>query len=83
MNPEWIGYAAAFLTTAAYVPQALKVVREKHTASISLGMYSMMTGGIACWFFYGVMLGSPSLMLANGITFLLALTILIMKIRHG
>lgn len=83
MNPEWIGSIAAFLTTAAYVPQALKVLREKHTKSISLGMYSMMTAGIACWFFYGVMLQSPSLMLANGTTFILAATILLMKIRHG
>ena len=83
MNPEWIGLVAAFLTTGAYVPQALKVLREKHTQSISLGMYAMMTTGIACWFIYGVMLESPALMLANGITFVLAAIILGMKIRHG
>lgn len=83
MNPEWIGYAAAFFTTAAYVPQAMKVLREKHTQSLSKGMYAMMSAGIACWFVYGVMLGSPSLMLANGITFLLAFMILVMKMRHG
>lgn len=83
MNPEWIGLLAAILTTAAYVPQTIKVLREKHTKSLSLGMYLMITAGIGLWFIYGVMLGSPSLMLANGITFLMALTILIMKIRHG
>ncbi|MFO0388931.1 MAG: SemiSWEET family sugar transporter [Alphaproteobacteria bacterium] len=83
MNPEWIGLLAAILTTAAYVPQTIKVLREKHTKSLSLGMYLMITAGIGLWFIYGMMLGSPSLMLANGITFLMALTILIMKIRHG
>ena len=83
MNPEIIGYAAAILTTAAYVPQAIKVFRDKHTQSISLGMYSMITIGILLWFIYGVMLESPSLMLANGITFVLAAAILWMKIRHG
>lgn len=83
MNPEWIGYTAAFFTTAAYVPQAMKVLRERHTQSLSLGMYAMMSTGIACWFIYGIMLGSPSLMLANGITFVLAFTILLMKMRHG
>ena len=31
MNPEWIGYMAAFLTTAAYVPQLVKVFRHRHT----------------------------------------------------
>jgi MtN3 and saliva related transmembrane protein len=83
MNPEIIGMIAAFLTTAAYIPQTLKVLREKHTKSISLGMYSMMTCGIAAWLIYGLMLESPSLILANGITFVMALTILVMKIRHG
>ncbi len=83
MNPEWIGYLAAFFTTAAYVPQTLKVLRERHTDGLSLGMYSLITTGIALWFVYGVMIDSPSVMLANGITFVLALSILVMKIRHG
>jgi len=83
MNPETIGYAAAFFTTIAYIPQAIKVFRDKHTKSISLGMYSLISTGIGLWFVYGWMLGSPSLMLANGITFVLALAILGMKIRHG
>jgi len=83
MNPETIGYFAAFFTTVAYIPQAIKVFREKHTTSISIGMYAMITTGIGLWFIYGLMIGSPSLLLANGITFVLALSILIMKIRHG
>lgn len=83
MNPEWIGFLAAFLTTAAYFPQMLKVLREKETRSLSLCMYLFITTGIGLWFVYGVMLGSPSLMLANGLTFLMAGTILFMKIRHG
>lgn len=83
MNPEWIGYAAAFFTTAAYVPQVIKVFKERHTTSLSLFMYLLITTGIGLWFIYGVMLGSPSLMLANGISFILTLGILLMKIRHG
>lgn len=83
MNPEWIGYIAAFLTTAAYVPQFRKAFIEKRTQNLSLGMYLMITTGIALWFVYGVMLESPSLMLANGITFVLALGILVMKLKHG
>ena len=83
MNPEWIGYAAAILTTAAYMPQTLKVIREKHTKSLSLGMYSMITSGIGLWCIYGIMIESPSLILANAISFILAPTILVHKIRHG
>jgi len=83
MNPEYIGLLAAFLTTAAYVPQAAKVLRTRHTTSISLGMYSLITTGIAFWFIYGVMIDSVSLIIANGITFILAAIILAMKLRHG
>lgn len=83
MNPEIVGAVAAFLTTAAYVPQTLKVLREKHTKSLSLGMYGMMTTGIALWFVYGIMIESPSLVAANGFTLIMAATILAMKLRHG
>lgn len=83
MNPEIFGIIAAFLTTSAYVPQAVKVFREKETKNISLTMYIMMTLGLFCWFVYGVLLESPSLIVANGITFLLAVAILVMKLRHG
>lgn len=74
---------AAVLTTLAYIPQTVKVLRERHTTSLSLGMYCMITTGIALWCIYGLMIGSPSLILANGLTFVMTLTILIMKIRHG
>ncbi len=83
MNPELVGYIAAVFTTAAYIPQALKVVQSKHTKSISLGMYSLITTGIALWFVYGIMIDSWPVILANGITFVPALIILIMKLRHG
>lgn len=83
LNPEWIGYLAAFLTTAAYYPQMIKVLRHRQTAAISLGMYSMITCGIALWFIYGWLISSPSLVLANGITFVMASIILIMKVKCG
>ncbi len=83
MNPEIIGTIAAIFTTAAYIPQTVKVFREKNTKSLSLGMYSMITSGIALWLVYGFMIESISLILANGITLVLAGAILFMKIRHG
>lgn len=83
MNPEIIGTIAAFLTTVAYIPQVAKVLKHKNTQSISLGMYVMITSGLAAWFVYGVMIDSPSVIIANAITFFLALIILVMKIKHG
>jgi MtN3 and saliva related transmembrane protein len=83
MNPEFIVTIAATLTTAAYIPQTIKVLREKHTKSISLGMYVMITLGIAMWLVYGLMIQSPSLIIANGLTLVMSGVILLMKLRHG
>ncbi len=83
MNPEIIGGIAATLTSAAYIPQTIKIFREKNTRGISLGMYVMIICGICMWMVYGLMIGSISLVVANSLTFILAGTILFMKIRHG
>lgn len=82
-DPEIIGYLAAFFTTIAYIPQMIKVFRHKHTKSISTGMYVLISTGIGLWCIYGIMIDSPSLVLANGITFVLAVAILVMKLKHG
>lgn len=83
MNPEIIGGIAAILTTAAYIPQSIKIFREKDTQSLSLGMYIMITAGIAMWLIYGIMIESISVTIANGVTLVLVCGILIMKIKHG
>ncbi|MEK6745592.1 MAG: SemiSWEET transporter [Rickettsiales bacterium] len=83
MNPEIVGGIAAILTTAAYVPQFIKVFREKNTKGLSLGMYILITSGLAVWLIYGLMIDSPSVIIANAVTLLLAAGILFMKIKHG
>jgi MtN3 and saliva related transmembrane protein len=83
INPEWVGMIAAVLTSVGYMPQALKVVREKHTKSISTGMYIVMTIGGVLWFAYGVMLWNYPIMLSNGIITSLTTIILVMKLKHG
>ncbi|WP_149193888.1 SemiSWEET transporter [Luteimonas suaedae] len=83
MSPDWFGYVAAALTTLAFVPQALKTIRSRDTRSISLGMYVVFTVGVGFWFAYGVLLGSWPMIAANLLTFGLAATILVLKLRYG
>jgi MtN3 and saliva related transmembrane protein len=83
MSLEWLGYVAAVLTTAAFVPQALKTIRSRDTRGISLAMYVVFTIGVMFWFAYGVALGSWPMIIANTITFALAAIILGLKLRHG
>ncbi len=73
-----IGLAAAFLTTLAFVPQVFHILRTKRTEGISLSMYSAFTTGVFCWLLYGILTGDLPLLLANGVTFALAMWVLIL-----
>jgi MtN3 and saliva related transmembrane protein len=76
-----IGYIAAFCTTTAFIPQAAKVYRNKRTKDISIGMFLLLTVGISLWLVYGLILMALPIILANGVTLIFALYILIMKIK--
>ena len=78
---EIIGFLAAILTTASFVPQAWQTFRTRDVRGISLGMYSVFTAGVACWLIYGLLLGAWPIVIANCITLALAGTILVMKLR--
>jgi len=76
-----IGYLAAALTTASFLPQAWHTFTSRDVSGISLGMYSAFTAGIACWLVYGCLLNAWPIVIANAITLVLAAAILFMKLR--
>lgn len=79
----YIGFAAATLTTLCWLPQALKVLRDRETRAISLPATVAFMAGIALWLIYGIAIGDWPLIGANGISFALMVPILAMKLRHG
>lgn len=79
---EILGLIAAILTTGAFIPQAVKVIKTKNTGDLSLSMYSMFVGGVSLWLMYGFIIDSLPIILANGVTLLLSGVILFMKIRY-
>jgi MtN3 and saliva related transmembrane protein len=78
---EIIGYCAAFLTTIAFLPQAIHSWRTRDLSGISVGMYSLFTAGVGLWLIYGLIIEKWPLILANALTFALALSILLLKLR--
>ena len=78
---EIIGYCAAFLTTFAFLPQAFHSWRTRDLSGISVGMYSLFTTGVGLWLIYGLIIERWPLILANALTFALALSILLLKLR--
>lgn len=77
---ELIGYFAASLTTAAFVPQAWKSWRTRDLSGISLPMYALFTLGVALWMAYGLVIGSIPIVIGNAITLLLASVVLGLKL---
>lgn len=78
---ELLGMVAGVLTTAAFVPQAAKSWRTRSASDFSLPMLLMFCAGIVMWLGYGVLIASPGLALANGVTLPLAALILAVKLR--
>ena len=79
---DWTGYAAAFCTTAAFLPQVLRVWRTHSTRDISLRMFLVLVTGLCLWVAYGLWRGELPIILANGATLVLAGTILLFKLRY-
>ncbi len=77
-----LGTAAGILTTAAFVPQALKTWKSKSAGDISLGMFLVFSVGVLLWLIYGALIGAMPVIAANSVTLVLALAILAMKIRY-
>ena len=78
----WIGSAAAFATTASFVPQAWLTWKTRRTDGVSLGMYTLFTVGVALWLVYGILIGAWPVIVANAVTLALASAILVMKLLY-
>ena len=77
-----IGFIGGALTTLALVPQAVKAWRTKHTRDISIWWILTLTVGIILWLVYGILINSMPIIAANGVTLILSLIVLILKIRY-
>ena len=83
LNIEFFGYFAAILTTLAFLPQLIKTLKTKKAEDVSLITLIMFLTGVLSWIIYGYRIASTPILLANLITFLLNLLILIFKITFS
>ncbi len=80
---EAIGLIAACCTTFCWLPQAIRTIRTRDTRALSLWTQVAFTFGVALWLVYGLLLSSTPLIVANGMTLVLAGTITALKLRFG
>ena len=83
LNIEFFGYFAAILTTLAFLPQLIKTLKTKKAEDVSLITLIMFLTGVLSWIIYGYKIASTPILLANLITFVLNLLILIFKITFS
>ena len=78
--PDVIGLAAGAMTTLSFVPQVAQTWRTRSAGDLSLGMLLTFTLGVTLWLTYGIVLHEIAVIIANALTLVLALLLVILKI---
>lgn len=77
-----VGTLAALCSMSSFVPQVVKIARERDASSVSLRMYVVTVTGFSLWLAYGVMLKSLPLIASNAVSLLLSGAVLALKLRY-
>ena len=77
---DLLGFVAGIFTTIAFIPQVLKTWNSKSAEDVSLSMFIFFMLGVSLWCIYGWEIHSTPVIIANIITFLLALSIVVLKV---
>ena len=78
---DLIGTGAVLCSMSSFVPQIVKIVRERDASAVSLRMYAVTVAGFSLWIAYGVMTRAWPVIAANAVCLLLSATILALKWR--
>lgn len=78
-----IGMLAGTLTTLAFLPQVIKTWRSRSATDISTSMLLLFSIGLILWLVYGIAIDALPIILANTVTLLLTIAIMLMKWRFS
>ncbi len=85
--PLWLansfGVIAGICSMTSFVPQIVKILRERTAAAVSLRMYAVTVIGFSCWTVFGVLTNSWPVTAANAVCLGLTATILVLRLRYG
>lgn len=83
MTTVIVGICAGILCTVSFLPQVIKIYRTKSVKDISLLTFCVFTTGVFLWFTYGLLIKDMPIIITNALIFILALTIVGMKIKYS
>ena len=79
MTLDWIsvvGTVGACASVASFTPQAWKIIRDRSTEGLSLGMFALTSLAFLAWTTFGLLKGEWALIIPNAICLCFALFIL-------
>ena len=79
---EVLGASAAICSTTSFVPQLIKLIRERTAEAVSAPMFVLTVAAFSLWSGYGLMLKSWPLVIANLVSLALSAAILVLKLRY-
>jgi len=80
---DLLGYTAGILVVVSLLPQTIKAWRTKSTKDLSLWRYIIYILGLSLWISYAVIIKNGPVAAMNSVGLMLALSILMLKLKHG
>ena len=77
-----VGVAAGLCSMASFIPQILKIWRERDASGVSLRMFAVTCTAFALWAVFGLLQGSWPIVLSNAVCFALASAIVVLRLRY-
>lgn len=82
INPEIIGFIAGGLSSALFVPQIIKIIKEKSAEEIALltCIIGIVSSGL--WLWYGIMNEHLSMIVTNSISVIATVILIVLKLKY-
>ncbi len=77
-----LGLLGGTLTTASFFPQVVKTIKTRSTKDVSFAMFLLLSAGITIWIIYGIKIGSVPVVVANSVSLVFSLVILVLKLVY-
>ena len=77
-----IGFFAASISLIAYLPQAIKTIRTRHTKSLSLPTFLAVCLSATLWTVYGFELRRPAIWFTNIVIVACSFVIVTLKLKE-
>lgn len=76
-----VGTLAGICSMASFVPQIMKIWRDRDASGVSLRMFSVTVTAFVLWTVFGVLQSSWPIILSNGVCLVLATIIVALRLK--